>query len=119
MAENRNFDPVKFYRNRVRVFTDLSRESWSWIEENELFELLTLPQKKKYLTERSNKELKYQVKAAVIDKIKSIGVHKVKISTPLADLFIEEHMPLTQGSQPLAEDELGVPALHSKEPVLS
>lgn len=120
VADNRNHDPVKFYRNRVRVFTDLAKESYVWVDEDKLFELLTLPQKKKYLTDSSGTETKYQVKREVIERVKTLAAPgvKVRICTPLAQMRAK---PVSDSSDYsfLLDDGSGAPALHSEEPLLT
>lgn len=53
VSENKSFDPVRFYRNRVRVFLNRDYHYGLWIDEDKLFDLLTSEQKKQYLTDKT------------------------------------------------------------------
>jgi hypothetical protein len=53
ISENKSNDPVKFFRNRVRIFVNRDYEKGVWIDEDILFELLPRAQKKRYLTDRT------------------------------------------------------------------
>lgn len=73
VSENKSYDPVRFFRNRVRVFVDRNYNYGLWIDEDKLFEQLTIDQKKQYLTDRSPQGLYYQVSPEVAQKIVDLG----------------------------------------------
>lgn len=73
VSENKSFDPVRFFRNRVRVFVDRNYQYGLWIDEDVLFELLTKEQKLQYLTDRTTQGMYYQIEPEVARKIVSLG----------------------------------------------
>lgn len=73
VSENKSFDPVRFYRNRVRVFVDRNYEYGLWIDEDRLFELLTTDQKKQYLTDKTPQGMYYQIEPKVAREIVRLG----------------------------------------------
>lgn len=73
VSENRSFDPVRFYRNRVRVFIDRDYTYGLWVDEDLLFDLLSEAQKKQYLTDRTTQGLYFGVTKETAQKIIEIG----------------------------------------------
>jgi len=72
ITENRSSDPVRFFRNRVRVFVCKDYDYGFWVDEDRLFSLLDLDQKKEYLTEKEG-SLDLQVTREVAEDIVNIG----------------------------------------------
>jgi hypothetical protein len=73
VGENKSFDPVRFYRNRVRVFLNRDYSYGLWVDEDKLFDLLSIDQKKQYLTDRSNQGSYYSLDRETALKVLSIG----------------------------------------------
>jgi hypothetical protein len=71
VTENKSRDPVRFYRNRVRVFLAKDYSYGVWVDEDFLFDTLNEEQKRKYLTDHS--ESKFTVTPEVAKKILSKG----------------------------------------------
>lgn len=72
ITENRSFDPVRFARNRVRVFVGKDFSYGFWVDEDRLFDFLTTEQKREYLTQRKP-SLEFKVDASVARKIVDAG----------------------------------------------
>lgn len=72
ITENRNFDPVRFARNRVRVFVGKDFSYGFWVDEDRLFELLSIDQKREYLTQKKA-NLEFKVDAKVARKVVDAG----------------------------------------------
>lgn len=73
VGENKSFDPVRFFHNRVRVFIDRNYNYGLWIDEDRLFDLLSTEQKKQYLTDRTIEGAYYSVSREVAQRIIDIG----------------------------------------------
>lgn len=73
VSENKSWDPVRFYGNRVRVFVNRDYSYGVWIDEDHLFDLLDVDQKRQYLADRSPQGLTYKVSREVARKIISQG----------------------------------------------
>jgi hypothetical protein len=73
VTENKSWDPVRFYRNRVRVFLAKNYNYGVWVDEDFLFEVLDLEQKKVYLTEHSPSGNKFQVTPEIAKKVLNKG----------------------------------------------
>lgn len=72
VTEGKSVDPVRFFRNRVRIFLDGDLNYGLWIDEDQLFELLDLQQKRQYLTAKSD-DFKCTVTLEVARNILSLG----------------------------------------------
>lgn len=72
VSENRSRDPVRFARNRVRVFVGRDFTYGLWVDEDCLFDLLSLEQKKEYLTSKSL-DLTFEIPLAVAQKVVNLG----------------------------------------------
>lgn len=73
VSENKSFDPVRFLRNRVRVFVDRNYSYGLWVDEDKLFDLLTIDQKKQYLTDRTPQGLYYHICSKTAQKVIDLG----------------------------------------------
>lgn len=73
ITENRSRDPVRFARNRVRVFLNKDFSYGFWVDEDRLFDLLTLEQRKDYLTVDIKQSLVFKVSVEVARKIVDFG----------------------------------------------
>jgi hypothetical protein len=73
VTENKSIDPARFYRNRVRVFLDRNYNYGMWVDEDKLFDLLSLEQKKQYLVDRSPSGCKYNVTREVAQRVLAVG----------------------------------------------
>ncbi len=73
ISENKSYDPVKFFNNRVRVSINPEFEKGVWIDEDVLFEILPKTQKKKYLTDRTPKGRKFKVSPKVVTQVIAKG----------------------------------------------
>lgn len=73
ISENRSKDPVRFARNRVRVFVNKDYSYGLWVDEDQLFELLTVDQKRTYLLEPMGNSLTLSVDSKTARKIVDLG----------------------------------------------
>lgn len=73
ISENRSKDPVRFARNRVRVFIGKDYSYGLWVDEDQLFELLTVGQKRSYLLEPMGNSLTFSVDSKTARKIVDLG----------------------------------------------
>ena len=73
VSENKSFDPVRFCRNRVRVFLDKNYAYGLWIDEDKLFDLLSVDQKKQYLTDRTPSGRYYELSPEVAQQVLNTG----------------------------------------------
>jgi hypothetical protein len=73
ISENKSYDPVRFFKNRVRVFVDRNYDYGLWIDEDRLFNLLTVEQKKQYLTDRTPQGMYYQLDPRVAQEVVKLG----------------------------------------------
>lgn len=73
ITENRSKDPVRFTKNRVRVFINKDFSYGLWIDEDRLFDLLTFEQKKDYLTVSVKQSLVFSISAEVAKKLVDLG----------------------------------------------
>lgn len=73
VSENKSFDPVRFYRNRVRVFLNRDYTYGLWIDEDRLFDLLTEGQMRQYILDRSPKGAYFSVTREVAQEILKRG----------------------------------------------
>lgn len=73
VSENKSWDPVRFYRNRVRVFLNRDYNYGVWIDEDRLFDSLDTDQKKAYLTAPQGQTLSLSVPPKVAQRIVELG----------------------------------------------
>lgn len=73
ISENKNYDPVKFFNNRVRVFVNQDFEKGVWIDEDVLFKILPKTQKKKYLTDRGPNSRSFKVGPKIARRVVKMG----------------------------------------------
>jgi hypothetical protein len=85
VSENKSFDPVRFLRNRVRVFVDRNYDYGLWIDEDKLFDLLTIDQKREYLAHRKG-SLTLHISTEIAKKVVEIGTTPYSKSSMLRQL---------------------------------
>jgi hypothetical protein len=73
VSEGKSWDPVRFYRNRVRVFVNKDYNYGVWVDEDLLFDVLDTEQQRQYLTDRSPEGLTYRVSREAARRIVSQG----------------------------------------------
>jgi hypothetical protein len=73
VTQNKSHDPVRFYRNKVRVVVNNDDEHGIWIDEDLLFGLFDKSQKKRYLTGKGPKGFHYKVVPRVAQEIINLG----------------------------------------------
>jgi hypothetical protein len=74
VTEGKGRDPVKFYRNRVRIFIEKDMSYGLWIDEDFLFEYLNIDQKRMYLSGNSEESRRYVIPKEVAKKLIEKGV---------------------------------------------
>lgn len=87
ISENRNTDPVRFFRNRVRIFLGQDLQYPFWVDESSLFSLLNDDQKRTYLMEKRGKVLILSIGPKEARKIVEIGDTKQSKSMILRELL--------------------------------
>lgn len=70
VSENKSRDPVRFYRNRVRVYAGNDYNYGLWVEEDRLFDYLNDEDKKTYLT-TSSQTVKVSLSLSNFEKLLS------------------------------------------------
>lgn len=78
IAENKSFDPVRFYGNKIKVCINKRYNQGFWIDEYRLFDLLTTEQKKQYLLDRSPKARYYDLTLEVAQRVVDAGISRTK-----------------------------------------
>lgn len=73
ITENRSKDPVRFARNRTRVFLSKGYSYGLWVYEDRLFGLLNLEQKRDYLLEPPGKTLTLRISLETARKLVRVG----------------------------------------------
>lgn len=61
VSEKRNVDPVRFYRNKIRVLLGLDYKYSIWVDEDRLFSLLDDGQKRAYLLSKRGVPLELEL----------------------------------------------------------
>lgn len=73
VTENRSKDPVRFAKNRVRVFLGKDYDYGLWVDEDQLFDLLSVEQKRSYLFEPMGKSLTFELSSETARKVVDLG----------------------------------------------
>lgn len=69
VTEGKNWDPVKFYLNSVRVFLAKDYSYGLWVDEDFLFEELDVEQKRSYLQGNSEESRNFIISKEVAKRI--------------------------------------------------
>lgn len=93
VSENKNHDPVRFFNNKVRVSVSQDIEKSVWIDEDVLFGILPKTQKKRYLTDRTEKGRKFKVSPKIVTQVIAKGYVSRRIT--------EENSPLESSPKPM------------------